>query len=274
MNKSAKKLLDDYAAYRVDACKDSSIVFELTTARQVLNFLRDEKKLAADTKFKYRTKKPRKTKRRYCPRLKEARAILQVLQCDPKLGWLFNAVTMLFNTGLRLDEIAQMTSHDISLELGVIWALDEEEEDDSNKNTKSGESRFLAITPELRPVLEKLVTADDKALFVGPRGGYLRSDTVNNNLRSKVLIPLKDRFPHAKFQSITAHCLRHFFLTHATYCGISKTEIDDWMGHGKSSLSQRYFHSNVESACQSIQKFEPILAPSQGCTTEVAEKHT
>ena len=167
---------------------------------------------------------------------------------------------MLLNTGLRLDEIAQMTSHDINLELGVIWVLDEEEEDDSEKTTKSGESRFLPITPELRPVLEKLVTADDKPLFTGPRGGYLRSDTVNNNLRSKVLAPLKDRFPHARFQSITAHCLRHFFLTHATYCGISKTEIDAWMGHGGSSLSQRYFHANIESACESIKKFNALLS--------------
>ena len=80
-----KQLLDDFAAYREDACKDSSIVLELTTARQVLNFLRDEKLLSPDTHFRYRTKKPKKTKRRYCPLLKEANAILQVLQNAPEL---------------------------------------------------------------------------------------------------------------------------------------------------------------------------------------------
>ena len=92
-----------------------------------------------------------------------------------------------------------------------------------------------------------------------PRGGRLRSETLNKNLRSHVLLQLQDRFPHSRFQSITAHCLRHFFRTHATYCGISTTEIDAWMGHGGNTMSQHYFHADIESACESIKKFKPLL---------------
>lgn len=255
-----KQVLDDYAAYRCVTCEDTTIKLELTTIRTFLNFLRDEKLLAVDTHFKYRTKKPKKSKRRYCPLYEEAHAILRVLQSQPKQSWLFHAVMMLINTGLRLCEIAQMTSHDVNLDLGVIWVLDEEEDETSEKETKSGEDRFLPITPELRPLLEKLVTADDRRLFNGPRGGRLASDTINKGLRSIALAPLGERFPHPKFRSITAHCLRHFFRTHATYCGISKTEIDAWMGHDESSMSQRYFHTNIESACKSIKKFKPLLS--------------
>ena len=167
---------------------------------------------------------------------------------------------MLFLTGLRFSEIAQMTSHDVSLKLGVIWVLDEEDDEDSDKETKSGESRFLPIAPELRPVLEELVTLDDRRLFAGPRGGKLRSDTFNDNLRSKVLIPLAGRFPHKRFLSITAHCLRHFFKTHCTYSDISETEIDAWMGHNTDSMSQHYFHEDIELACESIKRLKPLLS--------------
>jgi integrase len=255
-----EQVLNGYAVDRKSRCKDSSIKLELTQVRTVLNFLRDAKFLSPDTHFKYQTKKLKKSKRRYCPLRDEAVAILKTLQAEPKLSWLFNATMMLFNTGLRLSEIAQMTSHDINLRLGVIWVLDEEEDEESDKETKTGESRFLPITSELRPILEKLVTSDDRRLFNGARGGRLRSDSVNDNLRSNVLIPLKEHFPHSRFQSITAHCLRHFFETYATYCGISKTEIDAWMGHGTCSMGQHYFHNQIEFACESIKKFKPLLA--------------
>lgn len=255
-----KKTLNAYASHRGTSCMDSSIKLELLQVRTFLNFLREEKFLAAETHFTYRTKKPKKTKRRYCPKADEARAILRTLQQDPELRWLFHAAMMLLNTGLRFAEIAQMTSHDINLDFGVIWVLDEEEDDSSEKETKSGEDRFLPITPELRPILEQLVTSEDRKLFTGPRGGHLRSDTFNDNLRLKALIPLKDRFPRTKFESLTAHGMRHFFRTHATHCGISKTEIDAWMGHDENSMSQRYFHEDIESACESIKKFKPLLS--------------
>lgn len=256
----SKGVLDDFAAYRSGACQDSTIKLELTSVRGILNFLRDEKLLAADTYFRYRTKNGKKMKRRYCPLYEEAKAILQALQGQSALLWLFQAVMMLVNTGLRLSELAQMTSHDVDLELGVIWVRDEEEDETSNKETKTGEDRFVPITTELRPLLEQLVTPDNQRLFNGPRGGRLISDTINDGLRANALVPLKERFLHARFQTITAHCLRHFFRTHATNCGISKTEIDAWMGHNEQSMSQRYFHANIESACHSIKKFKPILA--------------
>ena len=255
-----KKVLNKYAAHRSTSCKDSSIKLELLQVRTFLNFLREEKLLAAETHFNYRTKRSKKTKRRYCPLRDEARAILQVLKSEPKNLWLFHAVMMLINTGLRLSEITQMTSHDVNLRLGVIWVLDEEEDRVSEKQTKSGESRFLPITPELRPILEELVTIDDRRLFTGPRGGRLSSETLNDNIRSKVLAPLSAQFPHARFQSITVHCLRHFFKTYANYCEIEEADIESWMGHGASSMSQHYLHSDIESACKKIKKFKPLLS--------------
>ena len=238
-------MLDGYAAHREGKCKDSSIKLELTTVRTLLNFLRDEKLLSADSHFRYKTKKPKKTMRRYCPCDEEACAILQELQGDPKLQWLIHATTMLLNTGLRFSEIAQMTSHDVDLKRGVIWVLDEDENEESGKKTKSGESRFLPITAELRPVLEKLITADDRRLFLGPRGGLLRSDTFNDALRSKALKPLEDLFPHARFQSITAHSLRHFFQNPCDsqrHLADRDRRLDGprWKFHGTALLSCRY----------------------------------
>lgn len=252
-----KQVLDDYAAHRSATCKVSTVTLELTQVRTYLNFLREDKLLAADTHFKYKTKKSKK--RRYCPSRDEARSILQILHGNPKVQWLFHAVMMLMNTGLRLSEIAQMTSHDVNLSHGVIWVLDEEEDEESEKETKSGEDRFLPITSELRPILEPLVTADDRRLFNGPRGGRLSSETLNKHIRSEVLVPLKDHFPHARFQSITVHCLRHFFKTYATYCEITETDIESWMGHG-SSMSHHYLHTDIEAAREKIKKFKPLLS--------------
>ena len=151
-----KTVLDDYAACRSKIWKDSTVKLELITIRTFLNFLRDTKLLSADCHFRYRTKKRKKKLVRYCPQYKEVRAILELLKSNPKLQWLFHAVMMFVCAGLRLGEIAQMTSHDVCLDLGIIRIPDEEEDERSQKATKSGESRFVPITAELRPILEKL----------------------------------------------------------------------------------------------------------------------
>lgn len=269
-----RSVLNEYATYRSDACKDSSVKLELLQVRTFLNFLREERLLSPDTHFKFRTKKPKKSKRRYCPLREEVRAILHVAKGKPRSLWLYRAVMMFCQTGLRLGEIAQLTSHDVNLDLNVIFVLDEEEDDESDKETKTGESRFIPITSELRPILEELVNVDNRRLFSGPRGGKLRSDTFNEHLRLEVLVPLKERFPHAKFQSITAHCLRHFFKTYCTYCDISEAEIEAWMGHSTGSMSRRYFHEDIELANESIRKFKPLLADNNKPNQEVEKRNT
>lgn len=247
---------------------------ELLQVRTFLNFLREERLLSPDTHFKFRTKKPKKSKRRYCPLREEVRAILHVAKGKPRSLWLYHAVMMFCQTGLRLGEIAQLTGHDVNLDLNVIFVLDEEEDDESEKETKTGESRFIPISKELRPILDKLVNVDNRRLFSGPRGGKLRSDTFNEHLRSEILVPLKERFPHAKFQSITAHCLRHFFKTYCTYCDISEAEIEAWMGHNTGSMSRRYFHDDIELACESIRRFKPLLPANDEPNPEVDKQNT
>ena len=254
-----RQVLTDYATYRSSSCKGSSVKLELFQVRTFLNHLREEKLMSSETHFRFQTKKLKKTKRRYCPLRSEAREILRVLKGTPELLWVYRVVMVLVHTGLRFGEVAQLTSSDVDLDLGVIWVLDQEEDDSSDKETKTGESRFVPIPVELRPLLEELVTSGNRKLFSGPRGGKLRSETFNKKLRLKILVRLGDKFPHGKFQTITAHCFRHFYKTHCTFSEISQTEIEAWLGHNSGSMSQHYFHDDVEQACESIKKFKPLL---------------
>ena len=104
--------------------------------------------------------------------------------------------------------------------------------------------------------LEKAAT--DNLLLHGPRGGSLRCDTFADHLRLHALQPLSDRFTHKRFQSITAHCFRHYFASLCAASNISQQTVMDWMGHRTDAMAKRYFHRDNEASLRNIKKLKAI----------------
>ena len=196
---------------------------------------------------------------KYCPAEEELRAILSRLK---EHEWIYDATTTLTHTGLRFGELAQLSSHDADLKKSLIYVRDETFDSNSSRSTKSGYSRTVPMHPVVRHIIKRRLENSPELLFTGPKGGKLRSDTYGRNLRKLALQPLQKEFPHPRFQTITAHSLRHFFASMCAANKVSEQTTMDWMGHRTSNMAKYYYRSNHKAAVQMIQQFEDFTEAS------------
>ncbi len=266
-------VLDEFANWRSESCAESTVATELSLLSQVHRHLIRKKRLDPRHALDYPIYRPKETTR-YCPTADEMKAILEQLGTLPDQLWLHDAVVILSHTGLRFGELAQMTYDDIERidgeeQTGKGFLHIRHESRQGGKKTKSKYSRKVPIHTRVGAVLDSLPrSSDDDLLLHGPRGGKLRCDIFSEYLRKHVLKPLKPKFPHAQFQSITAHSLRHFFNSICAANNISQQAVMDWMGHRTDSMSKRYFHRDDEASLRNIEKIEPILDVPADCTDD------
>ena len=257
-------LLDEFANWRSQDCAETTVATELTLLCQVQRHLIRKKRLDPRHALDYPIYRPKESTR-YCPTLEEMKAILEWLRALPEQKWLHDAVAILSHTGLRFGELAQMTYDDIErvdakdkVGKGILHVRHESRQ--GGKKTKSKYSRKVPINTRVAVVLDRQTRSDnDDLLLHGPRGGKLRCDIFSDHLREHALRPLQSKFPHAQFQTITAHSLRHFFNSNCAANNISQQAVMDWMGHRTSLMTKRYYHSNDEASLRNIEKIEPIL---------------
>ena len=238
--------------------KRSSIVTIATTVRTLHRHLIINKHLDDRCAFPFTITRPKESSK-YCPIEEELRAILANLQvCQ----WMFDSTATLSHSGLRFGELAQLSRFDADLKKSLIFVRDETFDSNSNRTTKSGYSRAVPMHPVVKEIIKRRLKLDQELLFVGPRGGKLRSDTYGRNLRKLALEPLGEKFPHPKFQTITAHSLRHFFASMCAANKVSEQTTMDWMGHRTSNMAKYYYRSNHKAAVQMIQQFEDFTEAS------------
>lgn len=254
-------ILNDYATYRAQWWKKSTVVTELSLLKQVRNHLVEHRHLDAEYAFAYRIRRPKQSTR-YCPTPEEVQAILKALNSDKKATWLYNIVLALAHTGLRLGELAQITSDDIDQRHEFLTVRDEWLES-GDKSTKTALDRKIPLQPAVREILPKLAAENEGLLFRGPRGGKVISETFGNGLRKFALEPLKAKFKHRRFMTITAHCFRHFFSSYCAGMGIPQQMLMDWMGHRTDSMAKRYYHSDDVASLRNIQKLAPLTEPKK-----------
>ncbi len=263
--------LDEFANWRSIDCTESSVATELTLLCQVHRHLIRKKRLDPRHSLDYPIYRPSETTR-YCPKLEEIKAILHSLGAVPNEKWLYDTAVILSLTGLRFGELAQMTYDDVERiqsdePIGKGFLLVRHESGKGTKKTKSKYSRKVPINTGVARILDGLRrSSSDDLLMHGPRGGQLRCDTFANHLREHALQPLKSRFPHAQFQTITAHSFRHFFNSNCAANNIAQQSVMDWMGHRTDSMAKRYFHRDDEASLRNIEKIEPILDVPEDCT--------
>jgi integrase len=258
-------LLNEYATWRLESCTQCSVVTELQVFRQIHRFLVDRKHLSGDFSFPFQLRRPKETSR-YCPSSEELAAILKELASNPNHKWLYDVCTLLAFTGQRLGELSAMTWDDVEIldteegeREGFFHIRDESSEGENARSTKTGYSRLIPIHDSAMRVIESLKkAATDNLLLHGPRGGSLRCDTFADHLRLHALQPLSDRFTHKRFQSITAHCFRHYFASLCAASNISQQTVMDWMGHRTDAMAKRYFHRDNEASLRNIKKLKAI----------------
>ena len=260
-----KSLLMAYAAWLAEEdYAYATRYLELTTIKQLVRFLIDEKHLPVEAAFKLPMKKPDETDT-YCYSPKEVEAILHRCQTNADLAWLHRVVATLIYTGMRISELASLRWTDVDLERCIIKLTDERHSaarhrQGDARELKGRRSRVFPIHEVLQPILNGIPRSRDGLVFHGQLGGRIKPDTVRRFLVRELLNPLKGQFPKSPGAAVgfidgRVHSFRHFFCSICANSNIAEQALMVWLGHQSSKMIKRYYHLHDEAAKEAMAKF-------------------
>ncbi|MHB9049816.1 MAG: tyrosine-type recombinase/integrase, partial [Pirellulales bacterium] len=263
-NHVRKDLLTKYSTWLDKEMKRAyrTQYFELTTLKQCLNWLIQERHLPEECRPVYPLRRARGTSR-YCWLREEVAAIVEHCRTQPDLNWLGDVMVGLACTGMRISELAQLRWSDIDLSGNMLQLVDEStrgnRSDSTNARTiKNHQGRSLPISGELRAVLDRLAACGPGPVFRGPDGAQIKDFEVRRAFGNEIIAKLANRFPAASGTTGFAHgCLhsfRHYFCSTCANDGVPERVVMQWLGHQHSEMVAHYYHLHDQEAQRQMQK--------------------
>lgn len=171
-------------------------------------------------------------------------------------------VTIAFYTGMRLNEIVNLTWKNVDLSARIITVGDEDFE------TKGKNQRYI-------PICEEALTALTRQLPKPPVVLPLRKGEINfryvftkTNGEKYTGNYFSKRFKLAckaagMDKAIHFHTLRHSFASNLAQKGVSLYTIKELLGHSSISTTEIYSHLNMDSLKEAISKLDNNVLPVQ-----------
>ncbi len=209
-----------------------TIARRLAAVRSFLRYLVDEGAIESDPSVVIST--PRIP--RSLPVVIEPDALRALLDApDPStpIGLRDRAVLeLLYATGIRVSELAGLTSADLDLPSGKITVLG-----------KGARERIVPLHPfairRLREYLAEgrpaLLKSPESAVFLSVRGNSLGPDAIRRLLKVHLAAT-------GQALSLSPHVLRHTFATHLLEGGADLRSVQELLGHVALSTTQIYTH--------------------------------
>lgn len=261
----SKKLLEAYGAWLDDRdYASASEYLELTTIKQTMKWLAEEKHIPSSCLFILPLEKPKGTTT-YCYKPDEVQAIVDYCLTRNDLNWLGEIVIALATTGLRIGELANLHWDDFDFAANVLRITDvrhraAKSDRENARSTKSHCDRSLPLRPELAERLINKTRSHDDRVFHGPQGGILKPDTVRTALIRDVLTPLAAKFPAVRgrrsFRSGRLHSFRHFFCSVSATNGVPEQMLMRWLGHHDSKMVRHYYHLHDKPSQEQMARLE------------------
>lgn len=158
-------------------------------------------------------------------------------------------VVTAFYTGMRLNELVNLTWRNVNLNTRIITVGDEE------FTTKGRNQRYIPICDEaLTSILnqrenEKIIPIGSKYVFSKPSGEKYTGDYFSKAFKKACRAAGIDK-------SIHFHSLRHSFASNLAQKGVSLYTIKELLGHSSISTTEIYSHLNVDSLKEAIRTFD------------------
>jgi len=161
-----------------------------------------------------------------------------------------------FYTGMRLNELVNLTWRNVNLNTRIITVGDEE------FTTKGRNQRYIPICDEaLTSILtrlnggqaqrenEKIIPIGSNYVFSKPSGEKYTGDYFSKAFKKACRAAGIDK-------SIHFHSLRHSFASNLAQKGVSLYTIKELLGHSSISTTEIYSHLNMDSLKEAIRTFD------------------
>jgi integrase/recombinase XerC len=158
---------------------------------------------------------------------------------------------MLYSTGMRINELAQLPEESIDLLAGV-----------ARVRGKGKKERLCPLgSPALRALMKNLELRENVWLLTGGRaarspvflnknGGSISVRSIERTMKKYVLFCGLN-------PELTPHSLRHSFATHLLDAGADLRSVQELLGHASLSTTQIYTHVSVERLKEVYQMAHP-----------------
>nr|WP_304711268.1 site-specific integrase [uncultured Acetatifactor sp.] len=201
---------------------------------------------------------------------KQERDLLKFIREDTHFGKYYDAIYILFHTGLRISEFCGLTIPDIEfgeMRIKVNHQLQRTSQMEyviQEPKTESG-VRYVPMTEEVAMCFRRII-ANREAPKVEPMvDGYIRFLCLDKNDMPKVALHWKKYMEHIiekynkiyriQMPKVTPHVCRHTFCSNMAKSGMNPKTLQYIMGHSDISVTlNTYTHVNFDDAKEELHR--------------------
>lgn len=226
----------------------NSVIHTVTSLRQFFNYLMAQNKITMDPMLKIDTPKLA----HHLPQVlsaAEVESLLKVPDTHKKLGVRDRTLLeVMYATGLRVSEAANLKLDDLRLEMGLISTIG-----------KGNKQRIIPIGDVAIQWLESYLTDARIQLLHGRESPYVFLNNHGRQLtRQGIWKNLKVIVKKAGIEKdVTPHTLRHSFATTLLENGADLRTVQELLGHADISTTQIYTHVTKKHLTDVYNKYHP-----------------
>ncbi len=166
-------------------------------------------------------------------------------------------LTLMYNTGARVSEIAALRVGDLRLDTGG----------SVNIHGKGRKQRSVPLWREsvrlLRAWLRRTASSPEAPLLPNARGGHMTRSGIAHRLRVAVE-RATSRDPAATWGRVSPHTIRHTTAMHLLQSGVDLSVIAMWLGHESIQTTHQYLNADLDSKRRALDHLAPPLIRRPG----------